>query len=59
MSLIRKERDQAKSGASTDDIKTPKWMHFKSMSFLRDVVLPRNGSSNLEVYIHVYYNIII
>ena len=43
---LAKEKNSKKSGAS-GDIYESKWPHFKSLSFIRDTVKPRNTTSTL------------
>ena len=55
---LAKEKSSARSGAGKDDIYKSKWPHYTSMTFLRDIIVPRKTKSTL-VSLDISYHFIL
>ena len=42
-----------KTGTGIDEVYISKWTHFEKLMFLKDFVIPKSSTSNLEVSIKV------
>lgn len=52
---LGKVKDSQKSGAGTDDLYKSKWPFFNRLEFLRDQVIPRRTTSNLNNSVRIKF----